>query len=113
MPLGDALARFEFHWDDPEADEKDCREFTARIESILQNMKDPIPGRSYRGDIWLKEQASDGVLDMIMQKYDRRLQENIQPDSGRDTVELRNVVDMTNKAFDASSQIAVTSILLD
>ena len=113
MPLGKALARFEYHWDDAELERKDCRDFTARIESILQTMKDPGPNRSYRGDIWLKEQASDDILDRIMHKYDRRWSMSPLQNSARVVSELSNAVDVTNKAFEASGQITVTTILLD
>ena len=72
MPLGQALARFELHWDDPEKEERWCRQFTDDISDIIQSEEDNGPGRPYRGDIWLEEQATDGNLDRLLQKYDRR-----------------------------------------
>lgn len=72
MPLGQALGRFELHWDDPAKEEQWCRRFTERIESILQRKTDPVPARPYRGDIWRDDQAKDDRLDAILNKYDRR-----------------------------------------
>lgn len=72
MPLGQALARFELHWDNPEKEERWCRHFTDNISSIIQSREDGGPGRPYRGDIWREDQASDHRLDTILQKYDRR-----------------------------------------
>ncbi|PVH75937.1 FAD-binding domain-containing protein [Cadophora sp. DSE1049] len=72
MPLGDALARFELHWDEGH-EEKWCRGFTSRISDIIKTREDPAPGRPYRGDIWLEEQAKDPQLDIIQGKYDKRL----------------------------------------
>lgn len=71
MPLGQALARFEVHWDD-EKEEKWCRGFTENISSIFQSKEDPGPSRPYRGDVWLKDQTSDARLDEIFHQYDRR-----------------------------------------
>jgi hypothetical protein len=73
MPLGQALARFELHWDDPEKEEHWCRQFTDGISNIIQSEEDGRPGRPYRGDIWLNDQASDENLDKISLMYDRRL----------------------------------------
>ncbi|KAI2622462.1 hypothetical protein GGR54DRAFT_598606 [Hypoxylon sp. NC1633] len=72
MPLGKALARFELHWDNPEKEERWCRRFTDNISGIIQTRADKGPGRPYRGDIWLQEQAGDEKLDAIHQEYDRR-----------------------------------------
>jgi len=52
MPLGQALARFELHWDSPEKEELWCRRFTDNISDIIQSKVDAGPGRPYRGDIW-------------------------------------------------------------
>jgi hypothetical protein len=72
MPLGQALARFELHWDDPETDEAWTRGFTDKVYSILLSRQDPGPGRPYRGDIWLPEQAYDPCLEAISKAYDCR-----------------------------------------
>ncbi|KAL5394634.1 hypothetical protein PMIN03_013053, partial [Paraphaeosphaeria minitans] len=64
MPLGQALARFELHWDDPK-DDQWSRQFTDRISAAMEPKIDRIPGRPYRGDIWLKEQGNDDKLDAI------------------------------------------------
>jgi len=72
MPLGQALARFELHWDDPQKEEQWSRHFTHDISSIIQSKVDTAPARPYRGDIWLKEQATDDTLDAILEAYDRR-----------------------------------------
>jgi len=72
MPLGQALARFELHWDDP-GEEQWSRSFTDKVSRIMQSKGDPAPGRPYRGDIWLEEQGRDARLDGISAKYDRRL----------------------------------------
>ncbi|KAF4119896.1 FAD/FMN-containing dehydrogenase [Geosmithia morbida] len=61
MPLGDAIARFEQHWDEPEH-EAPCRQFTSTISDIIQTKHDPRPARPYRGDIWDAEKAEDEVL---------------------------------------------------
>lgn len=72
MPIGEALARFEAHWDEPGPDEAWSRALTERVyESILQS-RDPEPGRPYRGDIWLSAQGDDPRLDAIRAKHDRR-----------------------------------------
>ncbi|KAL5370717.1 hypothetical protein DPSP01_014696 [Paraphaeosphaeria sporulosa] len=71
MPLGQALARFELHWDDPK-DDQWSRQFTDRISAAMEPKIDRIPGRPYRGDIWLKEQGNDDKLDAICEAYDRR-----------------------------------------
>lgn len=71
MPLGQALSRFEMHWDKPEEEEW-AHEFTDRISAILLRHEDPAPGRTYRGDIWRPEQAQDPALDRIREDYDRR-----------------------------------------
>jgi hypothetical protein len=71
MPLGQALARFELHWDDPETEEKWCRELTDEVYSILQSKQDPLPGRPYRGDIWLPDQGDDPRLEAIHRTYVR------------------------------------------
>lgn len=72
MPLGQALARFEVHWDDPEKEESWCRQFTERVSKIIQSQEDLRPGRPYRGDIWLDDQANDANLAATLRKYDRR-----------------------------------------
>lgn len=72
MPLGEALARFELHWDDPETEEAWSRVFTDKVHSILLSRQDPKPGRPYRGDIWLPEHARDSRLEAICEAYDRR-----------------------------------------
>jgi len=72
MPLGQALARFELHWDDPDKEERWCRQFTDDISNVIRSEEDKRPGRPYRGDIWLEEQASDENLDTIHKKYDKR-----------------------------------------
>ncbi|KAH8650299.1 hypothetical protein BGZ60DRAFT_421700 [Tricladium varicosporioides] len=72
MPLGQALARFELHWDNPDKEERWCRYFTDNISSIIQSQEDTGPGRPYRGDIWREDQALDDSLDKILQEYDRR-----------------------------------------
>ena len=72
MPLGQALARFELHWDDPEREEEWCRSFTDDISNIIQSKADEGPGRPYRGDVWLTEQTRDPRLDAILKGYDRR-----------------------------------------
>ena len=69
MPLGEALARFELHWDDPESEEVWSREFTDRVHSILLSKRDPGPERPYRGDIWQHEQAYDPRLEAIRKAY--------------------------------------------
>ncbi|TLD11542.1 hypothetical protein PspLS_11442 [Pyricularia sp. CBS 133598] len=73
MPLGQALARFEVHWDDAK-EETWCRDFTDNVRGILQSKKDHGPGRPYRGDAWLREQTGDERLDEIFQQYDRRFE---------------------------------------
>jgi hypothetical protein len=72
MPLGQALARFELHWDDAEKEEQWCRSFTGTISSIIQSRADEVPDRPYRGDAWLLEQTRDARLDAILSDYDRR-----------------------------------------
>jgi hypothetical protein len=71
MPLGQALARFEMHWDDP-VDEQWSREFTDKISRIMKSKSDSGPSRPYRGDIWLEEQGQDAALDAVLDRYDRR-----------------------------------------
>ena len=72
MPLGQALARFELHWDKPKTEEKWCRGFTDDIHNIMRSRADPAADRPYRGDIWLEEQAKDVRLDAILERYDMR-----------------------------------------
>lgn len=72
MPLGEALARFEVHWDKPGADAEWSEAFVGKIAAIFASRRDPIPGRPYRGDIWLQEQASDEHLAAVLRRYDRR-----------------------------------------
>jgi FAD/FMN-containing dehydrogenase len=74
MPLGEALARFELHWDDAATDEAWSRNFTEMIRLILLSKQDARPPRPYRGDIWLPEQAYDPRLEAIATEYDRRAQ---------------------------------------
>ncbi|KAG9249574.1 uncharacterized protein F5Z01DRAFT_668886 [Emericellopsis atlantica] len=71
MPLGHALARFEQHWDTPE-EEQPCRAITKQVCDIIEEYKDSTPGRPYRGDIWLLDQADDEALDRTLRKYDTR-----------------------------------------
>ncbi|WP_130178528.1 FAD-binding oxidoreductase [Cryobacterium sp. SO1] len=78
MPLGEALARFELHWDHPATEEAWSRGFTERIRLILLSGQDAGPGRPYRGDIWLPEQAQDPQLDAISRRYDRRFHPTLQ-----------------------------------
>lgn len=73
MPLGQALSRFELHWDDPE--EKDaCENFTCQISKIMKTYEDRTPGRQYRGDIWQADQAysANDPLKATLGVYDRR-----------------------------------------
>ncbi len=72
MPLGEALARFEVHWDQPGADAEWSEAFVRKIAAIFASRRDPVPGRPYRGDIWLQEQASDEHLAAVLRRYDRR-----------------------------------------
>lgn len=72
MPRGNALARFEQHWDDPEAEEKWCRDLTNAVSEIFQRYEDVVPYRPYRGDIWEPQQADDIVLDGILEAHDTR-----------------------------------------
>ncbi|KAH6972694.1 hypothetical protein EDB80DRAFT_758054 [Ilyonectria destructans] len=72
MPLGQALARFELHWDDLLKEEQWCRRFTDNISDIIQSKADAAPDRPYRGDAWLDEQTEDARLDTILKEYDRR-----------------------------------------
>ena len=71
MPLGQVLARFELHWDDPN-DEHWSKAFTQRIHAELEPRIDPAPERPYRGDIWLEEQGWDEGLRLINKAYNRR-----------------------------------------
>ena len=71
MPLGQGLARFELHWDDPEKEERWSRQFTARISSIIRSHEDASPGQPYRGDIWLPEQAENRELEARLLKFSR------------------------------------------
>lgn len=71
MPLGNALLRVEAHGKSRE-ERSWCEEFTQRVSNIIQTAEDPSPGRPYRGDIWLPEQASDSTLDEIHDRYNRR-----------------------------------------
>ncbi|KAF9729790.1 6-hydroxy-d-nicotine oxidase [Paraphaeosphaeria minitans] len=93
MPLGQALARFELHWDDPE-DEQWSRQFTVQISAAMERTIDRVPGRPYRGDIWLKEQGNDDDLDVICKAYDRRF-------SLRETVSLVDSQQVVQKAAEA------------
>lgn len=72
MPLGEALARFEVHWDDPSTEAAWCQSFIDKIAEIIGAQQDPRPARPYRGDIWLAEQASDAPLDAVLHRYNRR-----------------------------------------
>ena len=65
MPLGQALPRFEMHWNKPE-EELYARAFTERFEDIIKRGEDPGPGRPYRGDIWRGKQGSDTTLDTTL-----------------------------------------------
>lgn len=71
MPLGQALARFELHWDE-QRDEEWCRAFTRKVEDVLEENRDEGVERPYRGDIWKEEQAWDGGLEGVKRKWDRR-----------------------------------------
>lgn len=68
MPLGQALARFEMHWDLKDEEEY-ARMFTDQIACLMELRKDQGPSRPYRGDIWLAEQGRDPVLDEIRHEY--------------------------------------------
>lgn len=73
MPLGEALARFEIHWDRAGTeDEAWSKRFIEGVYAILRTAEDPGPGRPYRGDIWRADQASDARLDAVLARYDRR-----------------------------------------
>ena len=72
MPLGEALARFELHWDDDAKERRWGERFTAKISEILRSVEDPCPGRPYRGDVWIEGQDRDATLDAIFKTYDRR-----------------------------------------
>ncbi|EFZ03021.2 FAD-binding protein [Metarhizium robertsii ARSEF 23] len=72
MPLGEALARFELHWDDDAKERRWSERFTAKISEILRSVEDPSPGRPYRGDVWIEGQDRDATLDAIFKIYDRR-----------------------------------------
>jgi hypothetical protein len=71
MPLGQALARFALHGDDPEKEEQWCHRSTDNISNIIQSKADAAPGRSNRGDMGLEEQVKDAMLDAILKEYDR------------------------------------------
>jgi hypothetical protein len=71
MPLGQSLARFEVHWDDHK-DEEWSRAFAQIVSGIMKTKMDEGPSRPYRGDIWLKQQGRDRVLDNIFRTYNRR-----------------------------------------
>lgn len=71
MPLGQVLARYELHWDDPK-DEKWSKAFTQRIYAEMEPKIDSTPGRPYRGDIWLEDQGWDVNLELIWRAYNRR-----------------------------------------
>lgn len=71
MPLGNTLIRVEAHGQTLE-DRIWCQVITQKISNIIKTAEDRAPGRPYRGDIWLPEQASDRKLDGIHTSYDRR-----------------------------------------
>jgi hypothetical protein len=70
MPLGQALGRFEVHWDDP-TDQRWSEDCVKSVSAIIESKLDPGPGRPYRGDIWQEEQGQDDALDGIRQMYNR------------------------------------------
>lgn len=72
MPLGEALGRFELHWDDGVKEREWSERFTDRVSEILRSVEDPLPGRPYRGDVWAEGQDADPRLDTIFEEYDRR-----------------------------------------
>lgn len=72
MPLGEALARFELHWDDPDKDETWCRTLTDSVARIIRSSEDVRPGRPYRGDVWLDGPGRDPEMDAVLRKYNRR-----------------------------------------
>ena len=72
MPLGQALGRFELHWDDDEKEREWAEKFTQRSSKAFQSVEDTLPGRPYRGDIWIQGQDADAPLDTIRRGYDRR-----------------------------------------
>ncbi|WP_430408471.1 FAD-binding oxidoreductase [Kordia sp.] len=71
MRLGEVLTRYELHWDDEsnEEDKKWAKKFTDEIYTIMLSKEDKSPGRVYRGDIWLHEQAFDEDLEKVKKKY--------------------------------------------
>ena len=44
MPLGQALARFELHWDNPQKEEQWCYRFMDNISNIIHSQEDVGPG---------------------------------------------------------------------
>ncbi|KAI9041050.1 FAD-binding oxidoreductase [Aspergillus affinis] len=70
MPLGQALARFEVHWDE-HGDKHFCDGFTNQVSNIIESYEDKGPGRPYRGDIWREDQAyhKDDPLKKIREAY--------------------------------------------
>jgi hypothetical protein len=87
MPLGQALSRFELHWDDLE-EEDACEDFTSQVSEIMETYEDGRPGRPYRGDIWQGDQAysENDPLKAILSVYDRRCLSSI---SGRQLLAKR------------------------
>ena len=71
MPRGEALARFEQHWIDPQHEAR-CQELTQRVEDVFRAHADTDISRPYRGDIWKAEQAQDPALTEVLVKYDTR-----------------------------------------
>lgn len=77
MPLGQVLARYELHWDDPK-DEQWSKAFTNRITMEIEPKIDQTPGRPYRGDIWSERQGCYEnlgryeKLEVVNKTYDRR-----------------------------------------
>lgn len=79
MPRGNALARYEHHWDNPSAEEKQCRDLTDTISGIFEKWEDVVPHMPYHGDIWKADQRKDIMLDHILAKHDTRKQSGQSP----------------------------------
>ena len=56
MPLGEAVARFEIHWDEPDfEDDIWISSFSDRMYALLRTKENQKARRPPRGDIWLAE----------------------------------------------------------
>jgi hypothetical protein len=65
MPVGQALARFAIHWDDPEEVEAGWYEYlTQNILAIFQERADQEVYKPCRGDVWLRKQEEDEKLSL-------------------------------------------------